>query len=262
MVLASCMAPISDRFFRAVAEYLSEELDIRVEVLDAPDWRERERQFDAGRVDLCWICGLPYVRKADHSPGKVRLVAAPVMAGPRYAGRPNYYSDVIVRADDPAESLEQLVGSRWAYNETGSHSGYSVVLAEMARKAVQSPVLAGSIEAGSHERALRMVVAGQADYAAIDSTVLELELERWPELSGLVRAVTTLGPSPIPPLLAGPNLSERTLARVKTALVEMHATDAGRQAFILGRASRFVEVKDHHYDPIREADRLSATIEH
>lgn len=256
------MAPISDRFFRAMAKYLAAELDIRVEVLDEPDWRERERQFDAGHVDLCWICGLPYVRKADHSPGKVRLVAAPVMAGPRYAGRPDYYSDVIVRADDPADSLEQLVGSRWVYNETGSHSGYSVLLAELARKAVQSPVLAGSIEAGSHERALRMVVAGQADYAAIDSTVLELELERWPELPGLVRAVTTLGPSPIPPLLGGRKLSEETLARVRAALVAMHATDSGRQALKLGRAGRFVVVKDQHYDPIREADRLSATISH
>lgn len=256
------MAPISDRFFRAVAEYLAAELDLRVEVLDEPDWRAREQRFDAGIVDLCWICGLPYVRKADHSPAKPRLVAAPVMAGPRYARRPAYYSDVIVRAEDPAESLEDLVGSRWVYNETGSHSGYSVLLAELARMGVQSSVLAGSIEAGSHERALRMIVAGQADYAAIDSTVLELELERWAELPGLVRAVATLGPSPIPPLLAGPNLSGEILGRVQTALVAMHETDSGRQALQLGRISHFVEVMDQHYDPIREADRLSATIRH
>jgi phosphonate transport system substrate-binding protein len=36
--------------------------------------------------------------------------AAPVPAGDRYAGRPIYYSDVIVRHDSPISCLEELRG--------------------------------------------------------------------------------------------------------------------------------------------------------
>jgi phosphonate transport system substrate-binding protein len=36
--------------------------------------------------------------------------AAPVLAGDRYAGRPIYYSDVIVRHDSPISCLEELNG--------------------------------------------------------------------------------------------------------------------------------------------------------
>lgn len=260
LVLASCMAPICDQFISAVAGYLGQELDTEVQVLSEPGWHERERRFDAGLVDLCWICGLPYVRKVAERPGSVRLLAGPVMAGPRYAGRPVYYSDVIVRADQPAETLEQLFGLRWVYNEIGSHSGYSVFLAELARRGLPGHFLGESIEAGSHERALRLIVAGEADFGAIDSTVLELEVDRWPELVGLVRSVTTLGPSPIPPFLTAGHVPLEMHHRMERALLAMHESRSGREALALAKVGRMVQVADSQYDPIREADRLSATI--
>jgi hypothetical protein len=43
-------------------------------------------QFDAGEADLGVICGLPYVWLADRQPLPVEPLAAPVLAGVRYAG--------------------------------------------------------------------------------------------------------------------------------------------------------------------------------
>src|ERR1700745_3446531 len=52
--------------------------------------------FGAGRVDVGFICGLPYVRLADAPDKTVELLAAPVLQGERYRQKPVYFSDVIV----------------------------------------------------------------------------------------------------------------------------------------------------------------------
>src|SRR4051812_46664823 len=96
--VASCMAPNADAMCRGLANWLAAQLDIAVELVDDVPWQERARRLDAGLIDLCWICGLPYVEKAD-SGAAIELCVAPVMRAPRYGGRPIYYSDVVVRRD-------------------------------------------------------------------------------------------------------------------------------------------------------------------
>src|SRR5690606_17463486 len=127
LTLTTCMAPNMDRLCRDLADYLAARLSIPVRAVLDPPWQERERLFDAGQIDLCWICGLPYVRKADRTPGRIAPLVAPVMAGRRYGGQPVYFSDVVVRHDSPYRHLSDLAGASWAYNEPGSHSGYGVV---------------------------------------------------------------------------------------------------------------------------------------
>jgi phosphonate transport system substrate-binding protein len=82
--------------------------------------------FAAGQGDVGFICGLPYVVLTRAQPPPVTLLAAPVLAGARYGGRPIYYSDVIVRADSPFQRFSDLRGRRWAYNDRDSHSGYNI----------------------------------------------------------------------------------------------------------------------------------------
>ena len=65
---------------------------------DGADWRDTYSAIAAGRIDIGWICGQPYVDLlAAGAP--ISLLAAPVTAGARYGGRPVYFSDVIVRRD-------------------------------------------------------------------------------------------------------------------------------------------------------------------
>lgn len=254
------MAPIGDRFFEGMAQYLSENLSTDVRVVRGVDWRERERQFDRGELDLLWVCGLPYVRKFDRDREAARLIAAPVMAAPRYGDRPVYFSDLVVRADHPAGDLTDLTGARWAYNEPGSHSGFAVLLAELTRLSLTPGSFAEIIEAGSHEMALRLISDGKADFAAIDSTVLELEASRSPELISRLKVIATLGPSPIPPLVASRRLAPDLGTEVQAALLKMHRDASGRAALNAGRVKRFAHVSDSDYDPIREAYRLAKTI--
>ena len=62
------------------------------------------------------------------------------------------------------------------------------------------------VEAGFHQRAMRMVATGEVDAAAIDSQVLAIELRDHPNLAQELRVIGALGPSTIQPVVAARHL--------------------------------------------------------
>ncbi|MEJ2750807.1 MAG: PhnD/SsuA/transferrin family substrate-binding protein [Anaerolineae bacterium] len=125
LIFSSCQAPNADFLIRDLADYVGRRLHIPTQFVNDIPWPERERRLDAGEIDICWICGLPYVLKADRPEAVIELLAAPVMAGARYQDRPVYFSDVVVHRDSPFRRFADLRGASWAYNEPGSQSGYN-----------------------------------------------------------------------------------------------------------------------------------------
>jgi len=65
-------------------------------------------QFADGEIDAGFICGLPYVKLSRQTPAPVEVLAAPVLSGDRYLGRPIYFSDVIVHRDSPFRTFADL----------------------------------------------------------------------------------------------------------------------------------------------------------
>jgi len=214
-------------------------------------WQERERLLDEGAVHAGWICGLPYVLKADSRRPGVELLAAPVMAGTRYAGRPVYFSDIVVHRDSAARSFADLRGARWAYNEPGSHSGHNVVRYHLARLGEHGGYFGHVVQTGAHQKTLRMIAADEVDASAIDSTVLETEMRRLPVLARSLRVVETWGPSPAPPWVVSRRLPLALRRRLRSIVLSMHRESAGRALLRQARMARFAGVSDHDYDPIR-----------
>ncbi len=159
-------------------------------------WRDRERLLDECQIHVGWICGLPYDQKADQAQPTVELLAVPVMQGPRYQDRPIYFSDVVVRPADKYAAFADLRGATWVLNEIHSRSGDDVPRCHLATLGEITACLAWAVAAGSHLRALAMILDGRVDATAIDSTVLELANR--PELRETIRIVEVLGPSSIP----------------------------------------------------------------
>src|SRR5690606_8527649 len=145
-------------------------LGIATRVVDDIPWQQREQWLDDGRAQLGWLCGLPYVWKADGDRQKrLELLAAPVMQAPRYGAQPVYFSDVVVRLDSPFWAFAGLRGARWAYNERGSHSGYLITRYNLARQGLDGDFFGDVVCAGSHQQALTLLLAGEIDATAIDS---------------------------------------------------------------------------------------------
>ena len=198
------------------------------------------------------------LRAENHRPrndGNLELLAAPVMQGERYRGRPVYFSDVVVRRDSSFQSFDDLRGGVWAYNEPGSYSGYFVMLDRLAKMGEGLSFFGNVIESGGHITSLQMVLAGEADVAAIDSTAFDLYLQRNPGALKDLRVVESLGPNPIPPWVVARNTPAKMRDALRDAMLAMASDPRGRLILEKGRISQFVEVRDGDYDPIRAVVR-------
>jgi len=245
----------------AICEYLTEKLDVPVEFAGEP-YREAPYQWlDAGKIHLCWICGMPYVKRMDGSNSSIELLAAPVMQADRYQNKPIYFSDVVVRRDSPFQQFADLQGASWAYNELKSHSGYWVVRYHLATLGHYSGFFGRVVASGAHQVSLQMVLEGQVDGSAIDTTVLEWELQQRPEIGRLLRVVETLGPSPIPPLVIKTSVPQELREKIRSLLLELHHSERGRRILELGQLRRFASVTDSDYDPVRRMAELAELAE-
>jgi phosphonate transport system substrate-binding protein len=243
---ATFLAPNMLPVYRFLADRIGERLGRPVELVVGSSFD----QFERGEADLGVVCGLPYVWLAARRPRPVEPLAAPVLAGDRYGGRPVYYSDVVVRHDSPITCLEDLQGRSWAYNEPASHSGHSVTLYGLVRMGARPGFFARVVEAGFHQRALRLVAGGAVDAAAIDCQVLAIELRDHPQLAGL-RVVGSFGPSTIQPVVAASRLPEQLKDEVRDLLVELAGDPTARPVLDHGVIDHFAAVDDAAYDDIR-----------
>ncbi|MCX7853394.1 MAG: PhnD/SsuA/transferrin family substrate-binding protein [Caldilineales bacterium] len=251
LTLTSCQAPEADSFWQALADHLSRQMERPIVFVSDPPWQERVQALADGAVDIGWICGSYYVKfMARPEPG-IELLAAPVMAGARYDDRPVYFSDVVVRADSPWRRFEDLRGVVWAVNEPGSHSGYGAVALHLKRLGLDWTYFGRVVVSGAHRRSLELILAGEVDASAIDSTVLEEALRREPELAERIRVITAIGPNPIPPLIVQTRLPAGLRAELRQRLLTLHHDPIGRDLLALAHMARFAQVRDEDYDPLR-----------
>jgi phosphonate transport system substrate-binding protein len=254
---SSCQAGIAEPFCIELLNFISAELGLPCEFVNDVSWQERERLLLIGEIHVCWICGLAYVRESNREDKLIELLVAPVMRHPRYRAKPVYYSDVIVRTDTSFHSFEDLRGRTWAYNERGSHSGFNIVRYHLAMRGLDENFFGRIVESGSHCNSLQMVLQRSIDTAAIDSSVLEFEVAKNPAISGQIRTVAILGPSPAPPWVVHKSVASDMQKTLRDIFLSINEHLKGRAILEAGRMLRFAPVSNHDYDQIRETDRIA-----
>ncbi len=202
-------------------------------------------------VDVAFVCGLPYVELARGGEAPMEPLAAPVLRGDRFGGRAVYFSDVIVHRASRWQSFDDLRGCSWAYNEPHSQSGYGITRYHLACRGETNGYFGRVVEAGWHERALRLVADSAVDAAAIDCHVLDVALRAEPELAARVRVIDTLGPSTIQPVVASRRLPLRLRTDLRSFLLGLSNDPAARPHLDRALVQGFAAVNDASYDDIR-----------
>jgi phosphonate transport system substrate-binding protein len=241
------LAPNLFGVYEFITRYAAEKLGVPTELFVGTSYDQVLNQ-----VDVAFLCGLPYVELAARSDPPVEPLAAPVLQGARYGGRPVYFSDVIVHRDGPFRSFADLRGCTWSYNEPHSHSGYGLTRYHLWRLGETDGYFGKVVEAGWHERSIRLVCSGEADASAIDSHVLAVEARDHPELFARLRVVETLGPSTIQPVVAARRLPDWLKADLLQVLLSLGDDPVARDCLHRSCVERFVPVTDAAYDDIRE----------
>jgi ABC-type phosphate/phosphonate transport system substrate-binding protein len=234
--------------FSAVSEIVARAAGCEPLPLDEPGLGRLDEIIARPGPALLYLCGLPYVRLRDGG-APIEAIAAPVPIG---EPAPQYFSDLVLRNGLEASSPADLVGHRVGLNGRDSLSGYVLPYAALIPRKLAAPLYDGAIETGSHHRSLELLVAGELDAAAIDSTLLALEARADPAVAGL-RVLERLGPAPIPPVVLL-NGDAHVASALREALVSLDQHVIGRRALELGLIERFVETSDGAYDAVREMD--------
>jgi phosphonate transport system substrate-binding protein len=252
--MATFLAPSVRPVYEAVATRVSREIGRPVELVVG----ESFAQFAAGELDAGFICGLPYVALARQRPPPVKPLAAPLLVGERYGGRPIYFSDVIVRSTSLARSFADLRGASWAYNDVDSHSGYNLTRYRLVEMGETAGFFGQVVAAGFHQVAIAMVAAGEVDAAGIDSQVLAIALRDDPGLAESIRTIDTFGPSTIQPFVVASHLPDTLSAAIRSAVLTLGQQASERDALRRGLVERFAPIGDADYDDIRA---MLATVE-
>ncbi|QBD82599.1 transporter substrate-binding domain-containing protein [Ktedonosporobacter rubrisoli] len=245
---ANFLSPLLQPAYSAIMEYLSRQVGATAELGIGQSLEE----FAEGKLQLGFLCGLLYVHLARSEYCPVELLAAPVLCGERYHGLPIYFSDVVVHKDSPFTSFADLAGCTWAYNERASHSGWNLVCYSLYARGQTLEYFARTVETGTHQKSLELVMEGKADATALDSQVLAVMLRQDSDLAARVRVIEALGPSPIPPVVISKSLDVSFRDRLRTALLNMHNDPSYASALRFGEIERFVPVTDTSYQHIHD----------
>jgi phosphonate transport system substrate-binding protein len=240
------LAPNMLGVYGFIARYVGRELGCSTELRVGSCYEEL-----AAGVDVGFLCGLPYVEfGCRQSVLSVEPIAAPVLQGERYDGKPIYFSDVIVHRESLFSSFADLRGCTWSYNEQQSHSGYGIISYHLACLGETSGYFGRLVNAGFHERSIRLVAARKVDASGIDSQVLAIALRNNPALAASLRVIGTLGPSTIQPVVTSRRLPALR-ADLQSILLEMSSDPEALDVLAHGFIDRFVPVSDDSYDDIR-----------
>ena len=249
-------APAAKRAWKGVLAWALERAGLAWEVIDHDPPAPLAALWARGDLGCAMMCGLPYSQRTP----RPTLVAAPVPSPERYGGRAVYFTDIVVRADSPARTLEDTFGGVVGYTLEDSMSGcvaFRACLLEYRSR--EQPQLYRNAVGGlvNARRVIEALGAGEIDVGPLDSYYHDLLRAHEPALAARVRVLASTPAAPIPPLVATASLPAEALERLRAALSA--AADApelmqARAALLL---SGFARPPESDYDALH--GRLAAS---
>lgn len=225
--------------------YLGEKLNRPIELVQRRTYLEINDLIEHGEVDVAFVCTSAYIQGHD-SFGMELLVA------PQVGGKTTYNSYLIVPTSSNAQSIDDLHGKVFAFTDPISLSG-RVYPTYLLRQLGITPeeFFSRTIYTYSHDEAIRAVVSGVADGAAVDSLVYDYAVARDPSLAKKVKVIHRSPDFGIPPVVVSPFTRPQVKAELQSLLLEMANDPTAVDALSSIGVDRFVLINDSAYDSVR-----------
>ncbi len=231
---------------------------VREGIADVPIelWRggAREDLWRAPNLLLSQTCGYPLLK---HFTADLKLLATPVY-GARGCDGPNYRSLIVVGADNPARTLEDLRGGICAINDWDSQSGMNVLRHTIAPLARDGRFFAEVKVSGGHGLSAAMIARGEADIAAIDCVTHALMARHDPASVAGTRVLAQTRAAPALPYVTGARTSREDWTRLRAALDRALADPALAPARDTLMIRGFADLSLSDYDVMLEMEAGAA----
>jgi ABC-type phosphate/phosphonate transport system substrate-binding protein len=198
---------------------------------------------------LTQVCGYPLVTSLA---GAYAVVGAPAYDLPVDLPA-SHRGLVVVAADSAYATLEDLRGTRFAFNGADSNTGTNLPRRLFAPLSRDGRFFSGTIATGSHLASLAAVTVGDAAAASIDSVTFALLAAHRPAALSGVRVLARTAPSPTPPFVTPAPADEAMIERLFEALGA--AVDDVRnehEGFYIARIARATSAD---YVPLTQLER-------
>jgi phosphonate transport system substrate-binding protein len=232
--------------YQVLTKYLAEHLKIPVKLIQRKTYLEINEMLRNGSVQFALICTGAFIIAREE------FDLEPVVI-PRYRGKSEYYSLIIVKRDSPIKDIRELEGKKIALSDPLSNSGYFYPMFLVMKMGKDpSKFFKGMLFTYSHDSSISAVREGIVDVAAVDSLIFEHELYLDKELDSSIRVIHKSPPFGINPVVASSKTPRDIKEAVKHILLGMHSNPEGKRILNLLRIDEFIEPPQGIYESTRE----------
>ncbi len=210
------VTPEVEGVWRALLERVCEEAEVALQYVPYPAPRPLEDLWRRPDLGMALMCGFPIALRL----APVIPLVAPIPCASWAAHQPVYRTDLIVREEAPFRTLEDTFGGRAGWTVTHSQSGFNafryhlLAFRDAERSALYREMTGNLVTA---RNILDSVREGRIDVGPLDAYWHLLIARHAPHLTAGVRVLTSTPLTAIPPFVAGPNMPEASVARLRAA---------------------------------------------
>ncbi len=227
------------RRYRALADYLSDTLDLRVELVTSNTYHGALNDMARGKIDGAFMGSMLATLTLDQ-------LQANVLVKPQTAdGVTTYQGVIFVRDDSPIQSLNDLNNTSIAMvkTTTAGHLFPVFVLTELGMLTGEDAVTMRWV--GTHDRAVQEVFEGRVQAGAAKD--LRIDAFENAHQGYRFRRLAVSEAVPNNALVVRRELGGRLTEQLRSALLQMDQNQAGRAALSTFGAQRFVTCQAEEY---------------
>jgi phosphonate transport system substrate-binding protein len=228
-----------------LADYLHQQLGIEVETKVATTYREVVDELASGRVDVAQLSPYAYVQATRQIDDLLPLAASVAQ------GTTSYASYLIVKATSPYQRIDDVLGKRLGFTDRWSTSGYIVPSAWLRTQGLDPQQDFKVVWLGSHDKALRAVIDGEVEAAAVSSdTVVSTGVIG---LGGPVRILAKPGRIPYDAVVVRETMDPLLVWKVRKAFLSLSIHTAPGRAVLedYNLINGFMPIPEGHYSAVR-----------
>ena len=247
---------VTQKRYELVVKTMEKVLAIDIELQVTASYEDLLDAMAEKRVDLAVFSPQLYVVAREKVP-EIKPIVSQVALGV-----PFYSSFIVVRGDDPARTLEDLVGRRVAFVSERSASGFLFPYAAFLDAGLNPEEDFSEVKfAGSHLKAIQMLRKGEVDVigtgSGIRRTARKIDSENADAEDSGMRVLAKAGRLPFDVLCASADFPESGVEKIKKAMMRMHArTTEGKVIWrATDKISAWIPVDDERYEVIRRVHK-------